>query len=295
MSALRNVYPASNQLGEAAIWHVARQRLLWIDLYDPKLFIHNPTANTTEMKVIALKGPLGAIAATSNPALLMITHLEGISTLNIDTGATKLFARPEQNRDAIIYNDCKVDLFGRLWVGSSHSKEAEARGALWCVLPNGECYLGDVGFVVSNGPAFSLDGKTMYFNDSSGYKTFAYDLSEEDPHPRNRKLFLSFTEEEGMPDGLTVDSEDCLWIAHWGGARVTRVAPTGETLHRADIPALYTTTVGFGGADFKTLYVTSAKTGLNEDMLAKYPQSGDLFAFEPGVAGVPEPLFKLPA
>jgi len=293
MSVLRNVYTASNQLGEAAIWHAASQRLLWIDLYAPKLFIHDPVTNTTDVRVVALKGPLGAIAATSSPALLVITNVEGVSALNIATGATKLFARPEQNRDELIYNDCKVDRFGRLWVGSSHHKEAEARGALWCVLPNGVCYLGDAGFAVSNGPAFSLDGKTMYFNDSAAYRTFAYDIAADDPHPRNRRLFLNFTVEEGMPDGMTVDSEGCLWIAHWGGACITRTAPSGERLRTIPIPALFTTTVGFGGAGYRTLYVTSAKAGLSAEMMAKYPASGDLFALEPGVAGVPEPLFEI--
>jgi D-xylonolactonase len=293
MPALRNVYRAANQLGEAAIWHAARRRLMWIDLYDPKLFIHDPITNTTEVKVVGLKGPLGAIAATTDPELLIITHVEGVSTINIETGATRPFARPEQDRDALIYNDCKVDRFGRLWVGSSHFKEAEARGALWCVMANGESFLGDAGFAVSNGPAFSLDGKTMYFNDSSGYTTFAYDISADDPHPRNRRVFLTFTPEEGMPDGLTVDAEDCLWIAHWGGACITRVTPAGERRRRVEIPALFTTTVGFGGADYKTLYVTSAKAGLSDADLAKYPQSGDLFALEPGVAGVAEPLFAV--
>jgi sugar lactone lactonase YvrE len=293
MPAVRNVYPASNQLGEAAIWHAASQRLLWIDLYDPKLFIHDPVTKETIVRDVALKGPLGAIAATTNPALLIITHLEGISTLNIETGITRLIAKPEQNRDALIYNDCKVDRFGRLWVGSSHNLETEARGALWCVLPSGECFLGDAGFAVSNGPAFSLDGKTLYFNDSVGRKTFAYDIAADDPHPRNRRLFVAYAEEEGMPDGMTIDAEDCLWIAHWGGARITRISPAGERLQSVETPALFTTTVGFGGADYTTLYVTSAKAGLSEAAIAKFPESGDLFALEPGVAGVAEPLFPL--
>jgi sugar lactone lactonase YvrE len=290
-----HVYAASNQLGEAAIWHAASKRLLWIDLYDPKLFIHDPVTNKTEMKVVALKGPLGAIAATTNPALLMITHLEGVSTLNIQTGATKLFARPEQNRDALIYNDCKVDHFGRLWVGSSHYLDTDARGALWCVLPSGECFLGDTGFATSNGPAFSLDGKIMYYNDSVGRRTLTYEISASDPHPRNRQIFVSYTEDEGLPDGLTVDAEGCLWVAHWGGARVTRISPKGERLKVVDVPALFTTTVGFGGADYKTLYVTSAKAGLSAEQIAAYPKSGDLFAFTPGVAGVAEPLFAVSA
>jgi xylono-1,5-lactonase len=293
LSALRNVYAASNQLGEAAIWHAASQRLLWVDLYDPKLFIHDPVANTTEVRVIALKGPLGAIAATTNPALLVVTHLEGISTINIETGDTKPFAKPEQGRDALIYNDCKVDRFGRLWVGTSHDREVEARGALWCVLPNGECFLVDAGFAVSNGPAFSLDGKTMYFNDSVGRKTFVYDISASDPHPRNRRALISYTEEEGMPDGLTVDADDCLWVAHWGGARITRFSPKGERSHAINIPAPQVTTVGFGGVDYKTLFITTARDGLSDAVLARWPQSGDLFAIEPDVAGVPEPLFPI--
>jgi D-xylonolactonase len=288
MSALRNVYRAANKLGEAAIWHAASQRLLWIDLYDPKLFIHDPAKGETLVRDISLKAPLGAIAATTNPKLLMVSHAGGLSTLNIKTGASKIFARPEMDRDAVIYNDCKVDHFGRLWVGSSHVKESDPRGALWCVLPNGKCFLGDVGFAVSNGPAFSLDGKTMYFNDSVGKKTFAYDIVPDDPMPRNRRVLISYTHEEGMPDGLTVDAEGNIWVAHWGGARITRFSKGGFRLRHVQV-----TTVGFGGENLATLYVTTARDGMSPDALQLWPQSGDLFAIKPGIQGVAEPLFPL--
>jgi sugar lactone lactonase YvrE len=293
MSALRNVYRAQNKLGEAAIWHAASKRLLWIDLYDPKLFIHDPVKGDTQVRAIALKAPLGAIVATTNPKLLMVSHAGGLSTLNIKTGASKIFARPEMDRDAVIYNDCKVDHFGRLWVGSSHAKESDPRGALWCVLPNGKCFLGDVGFAVSNGPAFSLDGKTMYFNDSAGKKTFAYDISADDPMPRNRRVLISYTHEEGMPDGLTVDVEGNIWVAHWGGARITQFTNSGFRLRHVQVPAPHVTTVGFGGENLATLYVTTARDGMSPDALQLWPQSGDLFALKPGVHGVPEPLFPL--
>lgn len=292
MSALQNIYQASNALGEAAIWHVATKRLLWIDLLKPRLFTLDPATGTTTVLDVKLAGPLGAIVPTSNPRLVMVSYLKGLSTLDIETGATTLFADPERGRDATIYNDCKTDRFGRLWVGTSHYKEQEARGALWCVLPNGEAYLGDTGFAVSNGPAFSLDGKTMYFNDSAGRKTFAYDISADDPHPRNRRVFLSYAEEEGMPDGVVVDSEDCLWVAHWGGSRVTRISPKGERLQVINVPAPHVTTVGFGGSDLRSLYITSARDGLSEEKLKAWPQSGDLFLWKSAVAGVPEPLFK---
>lgn len=293
MTELRNIYAASNKLGEAAIWHVASQRLLWIDLLQPRLFTHDPATGTTLVKEIKLASPLGAIVATTNPDLLIVSHLHGLSTLNINTCATAFFSAPERGRDAIIYNDCKCDRFGRLWVGTSHAREQEARGALWCVLPNGEAYLGDAGFAVSNGPAFSLDGATMFFNDSAGRKTFAYDVSADDPHPRNRRVFVEYAGDEGMPDGLTVDAEDCLWVAHWGGARITRISPNGQRLNTIAVPAPHVTTVGFGGAHLETLYITSARDGLSEEVLNTWPQSGDLFSCEPGVGGVPEPLFQV--
>jgi sugar lactone lactonase YvrE len=293
MAALRDVYQAANKLGEAAIWHAASKRLLWIDLYDPKLFIHDPVKGETLVREISLKAPLGAISATANSKLLIVSHAGGLSTFNMKTGATKIFARPEQDRDAIIYNDCKVDRFGRLWVGSSHAKETDPRGALWCVLPNGKFFLGDVGFAVSNGPAFSLDGRIMYFNDSVGKKTFAYDISPDDPMPRNRRVLISYTLEEGMPDGLAVDAEGNLWVAHWGGARITQFTNGGFRLRHIQVPAPHVTSVGFGGENLATLYVTTARDGMSPDALHLWPQSGNLFATKPGVQGVAEPLFPL--
>ncbi len=294
VAIVRNIYQAANRLGEAAIWHAASQRLLWIDLFDPKLFSHDPATGKTEVQAIALKEPLGAIVATTNPKLLVVSHPGGLAILDIKTGATKAFAKPEQDRDGIIYNDCKVDRFGRLWVGSSHAKETDPRGALWCVLPKGKCYLGDVGFAVANGPAFSVDGKTMYFNDSVGKKTFAYDISADDPHPRNRRALITYTHEEGLPDGLTVDTGGNLWVAHWGGARITQFAANGARLQTFQVPAPHVTTVGFGGPDLATLYITTAREGLSPDALMLWPQSGDLFSIKPGIHGVPEPLFPVP-
>ena len=146
------------------------------------------------------------------------------------------YCDPEGGRDAMIYNDLKTDRWGRLWVGTSHAKEQEARGALWCVKDKETWALGDVGFPVSNGPAFSPDGRKLYFNDSANYRTFVYDISPDDLRPRNRTLFASYTEEEGMPDGLTVDAEGCIWTAQWAGARVIRLSPKGEKLLTLIVP-----------------------------------------------------------
>jgi xylono-1,5-lactonase len=151
--------------------------------------------------------------------------------------------------------------------------------------------LGDVGFPVSNGPAFSGDGGTMYFNDSTNYRTFSYELSPDDPRPRNRTLFASYTVEEGMPDGLTVDAEGCIWTAQWAGARVIRLSPKGEKLATLHVPSGHVTSLAFGGEALDELFITTATDGLSAETLTRYPLSGSLFRFKPGVPGLPEPLF----
>jgi xylono-1,5-lactonase len=293
MDKLRNIYAASNRLGESAIWHAASKQVLWLDLFGAKLFMHDPKSSTTRTLNIDIEGKLGAIVATTHSEVVIISHMQGLSQLNVETGAVTAFTNPERGRDAVMFNDCKCDRFGRLWAGSSHIREEDPRGALWCVMPNGAAFLADTGFVVSNGPAFSLDGSTMYFNDSVGRKTFIYDVSNSDPYPRNRREFIIYTEAEGSPDGLTVDAEGCLWVAHWGGSRVTRFSSEGKRLHTISIPAPHVTTVGFGGEELATLYITSARQELSPEALNTWPESGDLFACVPGVKGVSEPLFPI--
>ena len=152
---------ARHRLGEAIIWHVARRRLLWIDLLDPALIEHDLATGRTERRPLALPPPIGAIAATSDPGLLALTHRHGLSLLAIADLTLTHLCDPEAGRDAIIWNDAKCDRWGRLWIGSSHEKEREPRGALWCV-KNGRTFaLGDAGFAVSNGPAFSPDGALL--------------------------------------------------------------------------------------------------------------------------------------
>lgn len=283
---------AKHRLGEAVIWHKAHACLYWIDLLDPALFRHDLTAGKTQTFALPLAAPLGAIVATEDADLLLVTHRKGLSLLRLSTREIAPYADPEAGRDAIIYNDAKCDRWGRLWVGSSHALEKEPRGALWCLVGKRQA-LGDAGFAVANGPAFSPGGGKMYFNDSVGRQTLVYDISEADLLPRNRRVFASFAPEEGLPDGVIVDSEGCLWIAHWGGARITRWSPEGKRLAAYPVPALNVTTMCFAGPDYKTLYITTARDGMDEAALAAMPMSGSLFKLATDVTGLPEPLMRL--
>jgi xylono-1,5-lactonase len=293
MSQVELFLQAKHRLGEAIIWHDAHQCLYWIDLLDPALFCHDLKTANTQSWPLALEAPIGAITATDNPDLLLITHRQGLSLLRIAHLSLEPYCDPEAGRDAIIWNDAKCDRWGRLWAGTSHFLEKEARGALWCIQDRRRFALGDVGFAISNGPAVSPDGGTLYFNDSVGRTTYAYDITEKDLHPRNRRALIHFSPEEGLPDGIIVDAEGCLWIAHWGGARVSRHTPGGKLVATYPLPAQNATTMCFAGPDLTTLYITTASDGLDADALAEMPLSGSLFRLQTGVKGLLEPLFQL--
>lgn len=282
---------ATHRLGESMLWHETHKRLYWTDLLDPGLHSFDLATGTATHVSIPLAAPIGSAAITNNANSLIISHRQGLSLIDLDTFALTPYCNPEAGRDATIYNDLKTDRWGRLWVATSHEKERDPRGALWCVKDRGTWALGDVGFPVSNGPAFSPDGRRMYFNDSANYRTFVYDLSPDDLRPRNRALFATYTEEEGMPDGLTVDAEGCIWTAQWAGARVIRLSPEGEKLLSLHVPSGHVTSLAFGGPELEELFITTATDGLSPETFARYPLSGSLFRFKPGVQGIAEPLF----
>lgn len=293
MTEVQLYHQRHHKLGEAILWHAARQCLYWIDLLEPELFCADATPGNVQSWPLALPAPLGAIAATENPNLLLVSHRNGLSLLNLTDFSLTDFADPENGRDMISYNDLKCDRWQRCWVGTSHLLEREPRGALWCVVRPTEFALGDAGFAVANGPAFSKDGKTMYFNDSLGRQTLAYDIDNLGLLPRNRRRIRNYSADEGLPDGNTVDADGNIWTAHWGGSQISQMTPTGAVLKTYHVPALNVTTLCFGGTDYKTLYITTARDGMTAEQLDAQPLSGSLFFIQPGVQGLAEPLFKL--
>lgn len=289
---IRAAVAAQNALGESPLWHRATCRLLWLDVKAATLWSFDPQTGRAEKRALALAPPVSALVATIHPDVFAVSHTKGVSFLNVENGEIKDLCDPEQGREDIFYNDMKVDRRGRLWVGTCDVFYAEPRGALWCCSAGGTTSLADAGFAVSNGPAFSPDGKTLYLSDSGTRRILRYTLDAADGRLRERGVFYTFSENEGYPDGLTVDSEGCLWAAQWGGGRVSRIAPNGTRLQSFDMPAPNVTSLCFGGEDFKTLYVTSGRDGLSDEMLKAYTASGSLFSFKPGATGLPEPLFS---
>ena len=282
-----------HRLGESILWHEVRQRFFWIDLLEPALWSCDASGGGLQSRELPIPPPIGSIAATTNPRHLMLAHRSGLSLLDIDTLALEAWCDPEQGRDGIIFNDMKCDRWGRLWVGTSHEREREPRGALWCVKDRHTWQLADVGFPIANGPAFSPDGTAMYFNDSANHQTLTYDVRPTDLRATNRRVLASYSVEEGMPDGLTVDADGCIWTAQWGGASVIRLTTEGEKRERHPIPAANITSLCFAGSGSSTLLITSARDGLQAEALLARPLTGSLFTLDVQTKGLAETLFPI--
>lgn len=291
MQHLQVLHATASRLAESAVWHAASGSICWLDNLARTLFRHDLSTGETKSFPVDVPNQLGALIATSDPSLFLISGGNGLSVIDLEGRVRRHFADPESGRDEIGYNDCKMDRFGRLWVGTYHLPETEPRGVLWCLRGDGTALVGDAGFPVSNGPAISPDGRRLYFNDSVGRRTFVYDLDPGDPMPRNRRVLVEHA--HGLPDGMTVDTEGGLWIAFWEGSQVARYSPDGAVTDTIALPCPNVTSVCFAGPALDMLVITTAREGMSEADVSAHPEAGHVFWCKPGRTGLPEPLFDL--
>ena len=146
-------------------------------------------------------------------------------------------------------------------------------------------------YICTNGPAFSPDFRTLYHTDTVGREIHAFDLAA-DGTPSRKRRFIRFGDDDGYPDGMTVDAEGHLWVCHWGGWRLTRFTPEGRAERTIRLPVAQVTSCAFGGPELRTLFVTTAAIGLAPEDLARQPLAGGLFAVRPGLSGFAAPLYS---
>jgi sugar lactone lactonase YvrE/DNA-binding IclR family transcriptional regulator len=273
-------------LGEGPIWSTRDQALIWVDILAPAVHWHTPADKHSRHT------PLGTMVSMAMPQAsggLLLATPGGLMNLDTEDGALRLVAHPEAERSGQRYNDGKCDRLGRLWISSMDMGAAPNRGALYRVDPDGSAQRMDSGFTVPNGLGFSPDNRRLYFTDTFRKTIYQYDFDFAAGTIAQRRPMIVFDDKDGKPDGLTVDSEGCLWVAVWDAWRVSRFSPEGEELMRIRLPVPRPTSCCFGGPALRTLYVTSASVRLSSDALAAAPLSGALFALEvPGVSGLPE-------
>lgn len=176
-------------------------------------------------------------------------------------------------------NDGAVDRCGRLWFGVMHRNGDQPSGQLMC-FDGGNIHTADSGYFVPNGPAFSLDGGTMFHADSRRGEVYAFTVGK-NGGLSDRRIHLKFAPDAGVPDGMTIDEHGFLWIAHWGGGCLSRFNPEGELDRRIDLPVSLVTNCVFAGANLDRMFVTTAATGSSGDKFG-----GALFEVAPGVRGL---------
>jgi sugar lactone lactonase YvrE len=273
-------------LGEGPSWDPAAQALTFVDIKGRRAFRWRENGGLQEF---ATPFRLGSLIPRASGGFIAGTD-RGIAAVDLDADRFELLFDPEEERETNRFNDAKVDRSGRLFAGTMDDEEQAASGAFYRIDRNLACTRVDDGFRVTNGPAFSPDGKVMYANDSALQVTYRYDLTP-DGTPLNRHEFARFNEGEGYPDGMTVDAEGCLWIAFWDGWCLRRLSPNGERLSELRLPVQRPTSCTFGGGDLDRLFITSARIGLTENDLASQPSAGGLFMTQVGVGGVPDQPF----
>ena len=284
---LECIWQARALLGEGPVWDVRDNALYWVDIKAPSLHRYVPASGAKQ--TWPMPEPIGCVAPRRRGGFVAALK-SGFAFLDPDHGRLEPIENPEPHLPDNRFNDGKCDAQGRFWAGSMDDREREKTGWLYRLNPDLSWQRMDGGYICTNGPAFSPDGKTAYHTDTLGRTIYAFDLSEVGDLA-NKRVFAHIAETDGFPDGMSVDADGGVWVCHWGGWRVTRFTPCGIVDRTIALPVAQVTSCAFGGPDFATLFITTAAIGLDEAALRGQALAGGVFAIQPGVRGLPAPQF----
>lgn len=275
-------------LGEGPLWVADERAIYWVDIVKKK--VHRYHCDTGEKKTWQFEVEVTSLAKRASGGLIG-TVRDGFALVDLDTQGITPVQMPEPHVPGNRFNDGKIDAAGRYWAGSMDEGEKLASGILYRLDQDLSLRKLDQDYIITNGPAFSPDGKTMYHTDTSKRVIYRFDM-EPGGTIHNKQVFIQLKhDEEGYPDGMTVDSGGCIWLAHFRGHRLTRYSPAGEVLRVIPMPVPNITSCTFAGENLDTLYITTARYLLSKAEIKKYPLAGSLFSFKPGVTGLPTPKF----
>jgi sugar lactone lactonase YvrE len=284
---LRVALDARDELGEGPLWDDRTGELLRVDITRGR--IHAWTPASDEARVHELGGEVSAVVPRAHASGWIVT-IDRRLVLR-DGTLERALVEVEHDRADNRFNDCKCDPQGRLWAGTMSKSRTPGAGALYRLTADGELERMVAGTTISNGLAWSPSGERMYFVDSTTQRIDVFDFDGAGGAVADRRPFASIGREDGMPDGLTIDAEGGVWVCLFGGAAIRRYAADGALDVAIELPVTNPTSATFGGADLRTLYVTSARHRLSPPRLAREPLAGAVLALEPGVRGLPAHRF----
>lgn len=269
-------------LGEGTLWSARENAVYWVDIRAPAL--NRLSLTDGGIRRWPMPEPLGWVVERRGGGFVA-GFQSGFARLTLDPVAIDPIGDPEPHLPGNRMNDGKADADGRIWCGTMDMAEEQDSGSFYRLDPDGRWTVMDTGYLVPNGPAFSPCGGWLYHTDSA--RRTVYRFSRTDGGGlASRQPFILFSEEEGYPDGMTADSQGHLWIAHWGGARISRFTPEGKLDRVIPLPARQVTNITFAGPKLDRMFVTSAAFNLPE---SEY--DGALFEVDAGVTGLPASLF----
>ncbi|MFD1888467.1 SMP-30/gluconolactonase/LRE family protein [Paenibacillus wenxiniae] len=282
------VLDAQAKLGEGPSWDERTQELLWVDIEGFKLHRYNPA--TGEDQAIDVGEHIGAVVPYTEDEVIAALF-SGFYRIHLQTGEKVAIHDPEEGRPGNRFNDGKCDPYGRFIAGTMSLSDEKKAGALYSMDTSGNVRLLLSEVSTSNGLAWSADRRLFYYIDTPTLTIRAFDYNIEDGSIENARVIANIDDADGFPDGMTIDEEGMLWVARWGGRRVSRIDPaTGEVVAEVQVDADNVTSCVFGGANLDELYITTARGERepNDGTL-----DGGVFRVRPGVKGTRTVAYNL--
>ena len=280
---------AHAQVGEGPLWDEERQVLYWVDILSSLLYIYDPA--TGENRALDVGRHVGTVVTRASGGLMLAVR-EGFASFDLETQELTLIANPEAHITGNRFNDGKCDPAGRFWAGTMAYENPTNQGSLYRLDTDFSVHkiFGDV--AISNGIIWSLDHTTMYYIDTLRKNVRAFDYADDTGDISNERVIINVPEEIGMPDGMAIDSEGMLWVAHYGGSCVSRWNPnTAQLLEKIDLPVTQVTACAFGGPNLDILFITSAAQELDAAELERQPLGRRAIFHQDAVPG--SPLFQV--
>jgi sugar lactone lactonase YvrE len=280
--------PLRDQLGEGPFWSEAEQALYWVDIAGRRAHRHEPASG--KGRSWRMPSPCSAILPARRGGAV-VALVDGLHRMDLDSGRLTAFVRPDPDQGNRS-NETRCDPQGRIWLGTMCNNLgpdgeplplARRSGAFYCVEADGGWTRMMAGIGITNTLCWSPDGSRFYCADTAEETIWSFAYDPNGPRLSDQKVFAEGG--PGHPDGSAMDEEGFLWNARWGGSRVIRYAPDGRVDREIMLPVEQPSSCAFGGSDRRTLFVTSARQGL--EGLAPDSLDGSVFAIPVDVAGLP--------
>ena len=289
MNQVKPIFDFSAEHGEGPVWDPEEQKFYWVDLLEGKYVKGH--FQTQEIDVFDIGQALGVLALREQGGLVMGTR-DGFGFFDEKSNQFELIEpSPEQENERVRFNDGAVDPAGRFFAGTMEWDGAEDIGKLFRLDPDHSWHQVDERIFITNGMGWNMARDTYFMIDTLRHLMYAYDYDLNSGEIANRRIHIQFQQDE-LPDGMTLDTDDGFWIAFYGGGKVIHYDYQGNPVEEIPVPAAYTTSCCFGGPDLNMLLITSSKLLLNETERLKFPLAGRTFMLETNARGQVEPRYK---